>query len=199
VILLVMEAPVEDNKLLRISYIKGSDGSINENLIPDIPVAVYALSEATRAKWQSKLKSAGSENEPFEVILLAEPKGEDSMQKRISVALSASSYKLMREKANFPKITTQKSIGGESATMTQVMETSPLEWAELSNLSITDGVSGREVPVDGILFCKSKGATEAEYLQARNLVVNEANKMLQLFDTEFRIPNFPPMENRPLV
>lgn len=180
------------NAPLDISYVKNPDGAVNESLIPDEPVAIYALSEGTRLKLRDDIGGAG-EGEPYEAIMLAEPKGEDSMQQRISAALSASAYKVMRERADFPKVTVKKELGGGSF---KLIEKAPLFFAQLSGLQVSDKISGRTIPVDGVLLCKDPGATEAEYTQARNLIVKEANDMLRLFDAEFRIPNFPPMENR---
>lgn len=51
--------------------------------------------------------------------------------------------------------------------------------------------SGIKIPLSNIVLLKRNEATDEEYEKAREMIIDKANRTLQLFDTDFRIPQFP--------
>lgn len=177
---------MEQNEVQFVSYIEDPGGHINERLIPDVPVAIYGLSDGVKARYKSLLEQGGSVDSPEELIVLAEGTGEP-ITEQMFVALGCAQAKTLM--AGMPAGDCVVRVGNSYRHAVEV--NGPVD--------LFSNKEKKKIPFKGILLCKDPLVDEPQYIRARNVLMQEANRILRIFDAEFRIPNFPPMENRPTI
>lgn len=164
----------------------GSMGKPEENVLIEKPVGVYGLKDKTVENYQKLLNDAGIESSPKGLLLFAEI----DKEQRSAQAFSAIDHAISQSMrlANFPKVQRRKEMGGMNY---QISEMSPFNLVTLTGgFTHTNSEAGAKIPLHNILLCKTDGATDAEYNRAAKMIFEEANKTLQIFGADFRIPQF---------
>lgn len=150
------------------------------------PISVYAIKDERSERYQKAINNIGLfDYKSKDMILLAE--SGDAKQQQGVIALRSAIKELISEQ-NYPRVMTRKDFDGGYSTS----EVSPIEVVTFTDeFTHTNSESGIKIPATNIVFVKRNEASDIEYTRGRTMIINKANEALQLFNTDFRIPQFP--------
>lgn len=150
------------------------------------PIGIYRINIESYKENRELLKEEGLEGTPENIILIAEKDEESKSTRMIFNALNRANAILVTTKDKFPR-TKQEGIGLVSPVNLLYHVTEPYAVTSEENES-------SKVDAQKIILYKVSGSTHENYVTARNMLVEEANKILKEFNTNLEIPYFPKNE-----
>jgi len=170
----------------------GSTGptTLEDAVMIDQPVGIYGIKEDRAREYQEALNKETGGDIPRDLILFAESEATSTRYGQAEVALKYANRILM-DQESFPKV----------AGLIKGTSLSPVTIGMLpeDQFHYTSPETHTKIGLGSILFAIKEGASDADYVIARSMVVNEANKTLQLFKADFRIPQFPTDKELPKI
>ena len=149
-------------------------------------ISAYRLSEENAKGYQATIDGFGVEAEARD-ILLFNGRDNELKQNRSLMAVNAAMTALMHN-SDYPKVREVRSAGQGYVTS----DRSPVGvFASNDKYTHTNRESGIELPLENLVFYQVKGSSELEYKSARKQLIDNANVVLQIFSTDFRLPQFP--------
>ncbi len=150
------------------------------------PISVYGVKDERSSLYQDALNRGGFGDYKSKDMILFANNGEIKRDQALVAINSAINIAMMGNM--YPKVMTRKNFEGGYTTS----ESSPIQAVDLTDsFSHTNSESGIKIPLANIVFLKRNEASDKEYEQARAIIIDKANRTLQLFGTDFRIPQFP--------
>lgn len=149
-------------------------------------ISVYGVKKERAEKYQDALKRGGWGDYESKDIILFAGQG-DSNQKQTLIAMNSVINSSMVDPL-FPKVMTRRDFDGGYSTS----EVSPIQAVDLSEgFSHTNTESGIKIPLTNVVLLKRREASDDDYDKARSMIIQKTNIALQIFNTDFRIPQFP--------
>ncbi len=160
-----------------------------DNVIVEKPIGIYVPTEPTKKYIQDLLDKQGKDLEVKEIIGVVDPQRK-LLGDQLLAAIGLATTKLMEE-PDFPRVRERTTLDDKGSYRED--EFIPLTTDKLQ-LNKIEKESGITINGDCIVLSKKRGLNDTDYVRARKAVVDEANKILNLFEVKDKIPTFPPPE-----